>query len=117
MERTMRARTAARWSLAFAVLALSLLAAPSHARLADIADVSQAGSQSFGDSADRAAIGPKTAANGLQMVGNFAYSVSGSNVTLTVDRIQNASTTRTSGTLRLELWATTTAPAREAAFT
>src|SRR5512138_550309 len=106
---TMKARAVAQWSVAFVVLALALLAPPSYARLADAPDVTQAGLQPLGDgdSSDRSGISAKTAANGLQIVGNFAYSISGSNVTLSVDRIQNASGSRSTGSLRLELWATT----------
>ena len=63
-----------------------------------------------------AAFAPATAANGLQIIGNFSYQISGNAVTINVDTIQNNSGTRTTGTLRLELWATTSAPSREAAF-
>ena len=81
-------------------------------------EIAQGATQALGDNhGDKAAISAKTAANGLTMSGNFGYTISGTSVTLTLDRINNTSTTRTSGTLRLELWATTTAPAREAAFT
>ena len=99
-------------------LALPILTAPAHARISDSPDLAQSASQPLTDAqdSDRASISPKTAADGLQLSGNFTYSISGGNVTLTLDRITNASTTRTTGTLRLELWATTTAPAREAAF-
>jgi hypothetical protein len=63
------------------------------------------------------ALEPKTAANGLQIVGNFSYQISGGTVTVNVDNIRNNSSTRTTGTLRLELWATTSQPSREAPFT
>ena len=59
----------------------------------------------------------KTAANGLYFSGNFSYQILGSNVTIEVDRISNDSTTRTSGTLRFELWASLSRPNEEAAFT
>lgn len=114
----MKAR-AAHWSLAFVVLALMLVAPLSYARLVDFPDAAQSATQPLGDAdgADHSAISAKTAANGLQMSGSYSYSISGTSVTLTLDRIQNASATRTTGSMRLELWATTTAPAREAAFT
>lgn len=56
-------------------------------------------------------------ANGLVLEGNGAYNISGSSVTLTIDRISNSSSTRTSGTLRLQLWASTSRPARGVGFT
>ncbi len=101
------------------LLALPFGIITAHARITDNPDLAQSAPQALGDGqpADRAAISAKTAANGLQMVGNFSYTISGGNVQINLDRINNASTTRTSGTLRLELWATTTQPAREAAFT
>jgi hypothetical protein len=59
----------------------------------------------------------KDLSNGLYFQGNFAYQRTGSSVLLTVDDINNDSFTRTTGTLRLELWATSSAPARGAGFT
>jgi hypothetical protein len=59
----------------------------------------------------------KTLANGLVLAGPWAAVWDGSVVGLSVNRIENNSTTRTSGTLRLELWATSTPPARGASFT
>jgi hypothetical protein len=59
----------------------------------------------------------KTLGNGLYMDGAFNASWVGSSVALTLDKINNDSFTRTSGTLRLELWAVTTVPARAGAFT
>lgn len=59
----------------------------------------------------------KTLANGLYMSGVWNASWSGSSVTLTLDRINNDSFTRSTGTLRLELWAVVTPPARAAGFT
>jgi len=56
----------------------------------------------------------KTLANGLYL-SQFTASYSGSTLTLTVD-INNDSSTRTSGTLRLEYWATTATPARGEGF-
>lgn len=58
----------------------------------------------------------KTVSDGLVLQGNMAYNRSGSMVTLSADGVYNNSSTRTSGTMRLELWATTTKPARGAAF-
>ena len=60
---------------------------------------------------------PLSVANGLVLEGNGAYNISGSSVTLTIDRISNSSSTRTTGTLRLQLWASTSRPARGAGFT
>lgn len=45
--------------------------------------------------------------NGLSLVGLIAYSFSGSTARLTADRVENASLSRTSGTLRLALWMST----------
>ncbi len=54
----------------------------------------------------------KTVANGLYMSGQFHYVLSGGTASITLDQINNDSFTRTTGTLRLELWATTSYPAR-----
>jgi hypothetical protein len=43
-------------------------------------------------------------ANGLSLVGLISYSFSGSTARLMADRVENASLSRTSGTLRLTLW-------------
>jgi len=61
----------------------------------------------------------KTLANGLYMSGRFlaTYGVNYSSVDLQLDAIYNDSSTRTTGTLRLEYWATTARPARAAGFT
>jgi hypothetical protein len=59
----------------------------------------------------------KTTANGLTFSGTFSYDRTGSSVILRVARIDNESTTRTTGTLRLELWATASKPANGAGFT
>lgn len=59
----------------------------------------------------------KSVANGLVIDGTFGYDRVGSTVTLTASQISNDSSTRTTGTLRLELWATTSRPARGAGFT
>ena len=58
----------------------------------------------------------KSVSNGLYIEGNFSYETSGSTATMRADRIRNDSSTRTTGTLRLELWATSSRPARGAAF-
>lgn len=60
----------------------------------------------------------KSLANGLYMSGIFTYFLSGSTATATVtlNRINNDSTTRTTGTLRLELWASVAKPARGANY-
>ena len=117
----MKTRRAAHYGAALLsfLLALPFAILTAHARITDNPDLAQSAAQALGDSqpADRAAISAKTAANGLQMVGNFGYTISGSTVQITLDQIRNSSSSRTSGTLRLELWATTTQPAREAAFT
>ena len=59
----------------------------------------------------------KSVSNGLTLSGNYAYNRVGSVVTLTVDQIRNDSVSRTTGSLRLELWATTTLPSRGQGFT
>lgn len=45
-------------------------------------------------------------ATDVQLSGNFGYQVSGSQVTITVDRVENVTDNTTSGTLQLSLWAT-----------
>jgi hypothetical protein len=59
----------------------------------------------------------KSTANGLTFSGNFSFDRVGDSVTLKVQRIDNDSTTRTTGTLRLELWASLTRPAQGQGFT
>jgi hypothetical protein len=59
----------------------------------------------------------KTLASGLYMVGNFSYTSTATAVTISLDQINNDSFTYTTGTLRLELWATSVAPARGVGFT
>lgn len=59
----------------------------------------------------------KTVASGLYMSGSFTYVLSGGVASITLDRIANDSFMRTTGTLRLELWAAVAAPARAQAFT
>ena len=58
----------------------------------------------------------KSVGNGLTMT-HYTATYSGSSLTLTVDEIDNDSSTRTSGTLRLEYWATTSPPSRGQGFT
>lgn len=58
----------------------------------------------------------KTVSNGLYFDGNYSFNRSGNTVSLAVDKINNDSYTRTTGTLRLELWATTSAPQRAQGF-
>jgi hypothetical protein len=58
----------------------------------------------------------KSLADGLYMSGVFTYLITNSSVTITLTQINNDSFTRTTGTLRLELWAVTTPPARAGAF-
>ena len=60
---------------------------------------------------------PKTVASGLYMSGRFTGAWLGSTVTLTLDGIQNESFSRTTGTLRLELWAVSSPPARAGGWT
>ena len=64
----------------------------------------------------RAGVEPKSLANGLYMNGTFTYLISGNLVTVTLDGIKNDSFTRTSGTLRVELWASVIAPGRGQGF-
>ncbi|MCA9423123.1 MAG: DUF4214 domain-containing protein [Nitrospira sp.] len=45
--------------------------------------------------------------NDLQIVGSVAYTIQGNNVEIRVDRIENRSATRTTGTLYAKLWFTT----------
>jgi hypothetical protein len=52
----------------------------------------------------------KTASNGLSLVGSFSFSTGASGTRMTVDHIINTRSSGTSGSLRLELWATTTVP-------
>ena len=59
---------------------------------------------------------PKTIANGLFMAGAWAASWLGSTVSVSLGEINNESYTRSSGTLRLELWAVASPPARAAGF-
>lgn len=58
----------------------------------------------------------KSLANGLYMQGTGTYSYVGNTASLTIARINNDSYSRTSGTLRLELWATPARPARGDGF-
>ena len=61
---------------------------------------------------------PKTVSNGLTFNGTTGYScpANSATCTLTASSIQNSSTTRTTGRLRLELWATTSRPSRGGAL-
>ena len=55
---------------------------------------------------------PKSLASGLYLTGySTTFATGYTSVTITVPAINNDSSTRTSGTLRLEYWATTTPPA------
>ena len=47
-----------------------------------------------------------TPRSNLSFQGHVGYQTSGSSVTLTIDKIVNNSSTRTTGSLRIELWAT-----------
>lgn len=60
----------------------------------------------------------KTVANGLYMDGRYTatYGSGYSTVTVNLDRINNDSYTRTTGTLRLEYWASVTRPSRGGTF-
>ena len=66
--------------------------------------------------ATASSVAPKTTANGLTFSGNYSFSRTGNSVTLKVARIDNDSFTRTTGTLRLELWAASTRPPAETGF-
>jgi hypothetical protein len=79
-----------------------------------VARVASAG-ESIGESAVR--WDGKTVANGLTFSGTFGYERTGSTVILRMARIDNDSSTRTTGTLRLELWASSSRPAEGAGFT
>lgn len=56
--------------------------------------------------------GEKSLSNGLYMQGQFTYALQNGNASIVLDRLNNDSSTRTTGTLRLSLWATTYKPAR-----
>ncbi len=56
----------------------------------------------------------KSLADGLYMSGQFTYNLTGSNAYVTLDRINNDSSSRTTGTLQLSLWATDYEPVRGA---
>jgi len=58
----------------------------------------------------------KSLANGLYLTGPWTAVWSGNSVAINVADINNDSFTRTTGSLRLELWATTTPPARAGSF-
>jgi hypothetical protein len=60
--------------------------------------------------------GEKSLANGLYMVCCFVATWSSSSVAITLNQINNDSFTRTTGSLRLELWAVASPPARAGAF-
>jgi hypothetical protein len=68
------------------------------------------------ETAAPSAILPKTLANGLYMSGPWSAAWIGSSVSLSLASINNDSFSRTTGTLRLELWAVTSPPARAAGF-
>jgi hypothetical protein len=53
---------------------------------------------------------PTNASTGLSLVGNVTTTWGPSGIEIKVDHIQNTRSSGTSGTLHLELWATTTAP-------
>ena len=59
----------------------------------------------------------KSVANGLYMSGSWVAVWESGSISVSVTRIDNDSTTRTTGTLRLEFWATATAPPRGQGFT
>lgn len=59
----------------------------------------------------------KSVADGLFMSGEFTYVLSGGTATVTLDRVSNESYTRTTGTLRLSLWALDYIPERGAGIT
>ena len=54
----------------------------------------------------------KSVADGLVFNGNTSYNCENNNCVMRADRIDNNSNNRTTGTLRLELWATTNQPSR-----
>jgi hypothetical protein len=58
----------------------------------------------------------KSLANGLYMTCCFTASWSSSSIAVTLNQINNDSFTRTSGSLRLEVWAVASPPARAGAF-
>lgn len=63
-----------------------------------------------------AAIVPKTLANGLFMSGAWTANWSGASASMTLSQISNESFTRTTGTIRTELWAVNSLPGRAQAF-
>ena len=70
------------------------------------------GSAAYGGMVPRFKTQPMTVSSGLYMSGAWAASWVGSTVSLSLAYIYNDSSTRTSGTLRLELWAVASPPAR-----
>ena len=81
----------------------------------DIAPAQQEKAQPGPTAALETIVGPaetKSVADGLYMSGQFTYSLRGGNASITLDRINNDSSTRTTGTLQLSLWATTYQPLR-----
>ena len=63
------------------------------------------------------AVQDKTLTDGLVMQGQFTYVLQNGVSSITLDRINNDSFSRTTGTLQLSLWATTYQPARGAGIT
>jgi hypothetical protein len=63
-------------------------------------------------SSEQISIDIKSVANGLTLAGNSSFNCDGTTCTMRVDRINNSSSNRTTGTLRLELWATTNQTSR-----
>jgi hypothetical protein len=72
-----------------------------------------------GEEAMQGRSGPvqKSVASGFYMEGAWQATWANNTATIKLDRIKNESSTRTTGTLRLELWAVSTIPARAGAFT
>lgn len=60
---------------------------------------------------------PKSVADGLYMSGQFTYVLQGGVASITLQRVNNESFSRTTGTLQLSLWATTYEPQRGAGIT
>src|SRR5215471_17837524 len=91
-------KTYARTFCVLALLAVSQAAfpsRPSEQALNALGEAYRQAQQPTTDTASRVSVVEHTAANGLQLNGTFTYLLSGGTATVTVDAIQNASTTRT----------------------
>jgi hypothetical protein len=80
---------------------------PTSPREAIAGDPNGASTAPFGQTAPHPA---KNASTGLSLVGAFTFSTGSSGTRMTIDHITNTRSSGVSGSLRLQLWATTTVP-------